>query len=80
MLVVRRRDAGSGTGLCRFGGLWGRSERRCAGFGGGFSLGFLMLGWEVEGGPVVVFLFLRILSFPFRLVVASGRLGGSRGL
>ena len=79
MLVVRRRDAGSGTGLCRFGGLWGRSERRCAGFGGGFSLGFLMLGWEVEGGPVV-FLILRILSLRFRLVVASGRLGGSREL
>ena len=78
MLVVRRRGAGSGRGWCRFGGLWGRIGRGCAGFGGGFSLVLLTLKWEVEGGPVAFP--LRMLSFRSRLVVASGRLGGSQGL
>jgi hypothetical protein len=78
MLVVRRKDVGSERGWCRFGGLWGRTGRVSGGGKVGFSLVLLMLGWEVEGGPVAIL--LRILSFRFRLVVASGRLGGSRGL
>ena len=79
MLVVRRRGAGSGRGWCRFGGLWGRSGRGCAVSGGGSSMVSVLLSRGlVDDGPVLFP--LRMLSFRSRLAVASGRLGGSRGL